>query len=67
MVLKKKVSFVYEKATSVDFEEQNVKTQNNIISYDYLVIATGAKTNFFSFIDGLRENSYGVKKTSKST
>lgn len=63
---KKKVSFVYEKATSVDFEEQNVKTQNNIISYDYLVIATGAKTNFFSFIDGLRENSYGVKKLQRA-
>ncbi|MDD2358653.1 MAG: FAD-dependent oxidoreductase [Thiovulaceae bacterium] len=58
---KKKVNFHYEKATFIDYEKQNVKTQTQEFSYDYLIIATGAKTNFFSFIEGLRENSYGVK------
>ncbi len=58
---KKKVNFHYEKATFIDYEKQSVKTQTQEFSYDYLIIATGAKTNFFSFIEGLRENSYGVK------
>ncbi|WP_345992822.1 NAD(P)/FAD-dependent oxidoreductase [Sulfurimonas sp. HSL-1716] len=59
---KKRVDFLYEKATAVDYEKQTVTTEKKEISYDYLIIATGAQTNFFSFIEGLRENSYGVKK-----
>lgn len=55
------VHFVYDKVTSIDFESRFVNLLHESVSYDYLVIATGAKTNFFSFIDGLRENSYGVK------
>lgn len=55
------VHFVYDKAISIDFESRFVKLSLESVSYDYLVIATGAKTNFFSFIEGLRENSYGVK------
>lgn len=57
----KKVRFVYEKADSIDYENQTVSTNEKFIAYDYLIIATGAQTNFFSFIEGLRENSYGVK------
>jgi NADH dehydrogenase len=45
----------------VFLEDQFVKFDENKYSFDYLVLAVGAKTNFFSFIDGLRENSYGVK------
>lgn len=55
------VHFVYDKVLSVDFESRFVQLAHESVSYDYLVIATGAKTNFFSFIEGLRENSYGVK------
>ncbi len=58
---KRKVNFICEKAVSIDFETQYVQTCNTKLSYDYLLIATGAKTNFFSFIKGLREHSYGVK------
>ena len=57
----KKVNFLYEKANSIDYHNQIITTQNQEISYDYLIIASGAQTNFFSFIEGLRENSYGVK------
>ena len=63
---KKKVHFVYEKAIFVDFEGQSVLTENSTIAYDYLIIATGAQTNFFSFISGLRENSYGVKNLQRA-
>lgn len=55
------VHFICDKALDVDFEAKYVKTSNESIAYDYLIIATGAKTNFFSFISGLREHSYGVK------
>ncbi|MBU0721195.1 NAD(P)/FAD-dependent oxidoreductase [bacterium] len=63
---KNKVTFVYEKATSIDFQEQNVKTDKKTLSYDYLIIAIGAKTNFFSFIEGLREHSFGVKNLQRA-
>lgn len=63
---KKKVDFVYDKVDSIDFDKQHVKSSKNIISYDYLIIASGAKTNFFSFIKGLREYSYGVKKLQRA-
>lgn len=58
---KKKVTFVYDNVVSVDFESQSVEVCKGAFSYDYLIIATGAKTNFFSFIEGLREHSFGVK------
>lgn len=58
---KKKVEFIYEKAIAVDYENKTVTTEKQHLSFDYLIIATGAQTNFFSFIEGLRENSYGVK------
>lgn len=58
---KEGVKFVYEAATSIDYDNQKVNTATKAIAYDYLIVATGANTNFFSFIDGLRENSYGVK------
>ena len=56
-----RVNFVYDKVILVDYENQSVELNDKSISYDYLVIATGAQTNFFSFIAGLREHSFGVK------
>lgn len=58
---KNKVRFVYDKVTFIDDTKQVVCMGEKTISYDYLVVATGAQTNFFSFIAGLRENSFGVK------
>jgi len=58
---KKKVTFIYDHATDIDFASQKVKLCSSEVAYDYLIIATGARTNFFSFIEGLREHSFGVK------
>ena len=58
---KRRVNFFYEKAICIDYDNKSVQTQNQEVPYDYLIVALGAQTNFFSFIDGLRENSYGVK------
>ena len=63
---KERVNFIHEEATSINFEEKIVHLNDTVLSYDYLIIATGAKTHFFSFIKGLRENSYGVKNLQRA-
>ena len=63
---KDRVTFIHKEATSVNFEEKIIHLDDNELSYDYLIIATGAKTHFFSFIKGLRENSYGVKNLQRA-
>lgn len=56
-----KVKFINDYVHDVDFTQKSLTCHTQTINYDYLIIATGARTNFFSFIDGLRENSHGVK------
>lgn len=62
----KHVYFVQGEATNVDLEEKCVKTDSVSLDYDYLIISTGSKINFFSFVSGLREHSYGVKALEKT-
>ena len=61
-----RVNFIHKEATAINFEEKSVALGNESLSYDYLIIATGAKTHFFSFIQGLRENSFGVKNLQRA-
>ena len=63
---KERVEFIHEEATSINFEQKSVHLKGTDLFYDYLIIATGAKTNFFSFIEGLREHSYGVKNLERA-
>lgn len=63
---KERVEFIHEEAASINFEQKSVHLKGTDLFYDYLIIATGAKTNFFSFIEGLRENSYGVKNLERA-
>ena len=63
---KERVTFIHEEATSINFEEKSVHLNGSDLFYDYLIIAVGAKTHFFSFIEGLRENSYGVKNLQRA-
>ncbi len=63
---KKWVEFVHDEVTAVDFEAQTVQITGQRLHYDYLIMAIGAETNFFSFIDGLREHSFGVKKLQRA-
>ena len=60
------VAFIHAEATSINFDEKSVELDGSELFYDYLIIATGAKTHFFSFIEGLRENSYGVKNLQRA-
>ncbi|XDD48456.1 NAD(P)/FAD-dependent oxidoreductase [Leptospira sp. WS39.C2] len=43
----KNVTILYGEVTNIDFDNKEVKFQNNTEKYDYLVIATGAKTSYF--------------------
>ena len=60
------VRFVRDRVERIDFENRSVICQTERVGYDTLIIATGARTNFFSFIRGLREHSYGVKSLERS-
>lgn len=56
------VHFIHAEVTYVDYDKQLVKLYNEEnLEYDYVIVATGARTNFFSFIEGLEEHSHGVK------
>ncbi|UPT78224.1 FAD-dependent oxidoreductase [Sulfurovum sp. XGS-02] len=63
---KERVAFIHQEVTSIDFGQKSVHLDGIELFYDYLIIATGAKTNFFSFIEGLRENSFGVKNLQRA-
>ncbi|MGM0533110.1 MAG: NAD(P)/FAD-dependent oxidoreductase [Campylobacterota bacterium] len=55
------VAFVFDQVVGYEHETNRVVTKNDSFGYDYLIIATGAQTNFPGFIPGLKENSNGVK------
>lgn len=62
----KNINFINEEALDVDPINKKILTQTHVLNYDELIIATGAKTNFPSFIEGLEENTHGVKVLSKA-
>jgi NADH dehydrogenase len=49
------------KVSFIDYQNKLVSTPVGSIRYDYLIIANGAKTNFFG-IDGIQENSFPLKQ-----
>lgn len=57
----KNINFINEEVIHIDLENTQIKTPTRSFVYDELIIATGAKTNFPSFVQGLKENTYGVK------
>ncbi len=57
----KYIKFINEEALNIDTKDQTVTTTNQKLHYDELIIATGAKTNFPAFIEGLKDHTYGVK------
>ena len=47
------VKFLKEEITTINFDEKKIHTKDNEYNYDYLVLATGSKTNFFNFNQNL--------------
>ncbi|WP_201352780.1 NAD(P)/FAD-dependent oxidoreductase [Hydrogenimonas urashimensis] len=62
----KPVRFVRAEVKGIDTENCTVRLDGKSIPYDSLIIATGAKTNFPPFIEGLRAHSYGVKRLDRA-
>lgn len=61
-----KVKFVQDEVTYVDSANNTVTTKNKKYDFDFCIIATGARTNFFKQIKGLDKYGYGVKKLFRS-
>ena len=55
------INFVHDSVVSIDEKQKLVQTQNGSYAYDYLIISSGAQTNFPHFIEGIKEHSNGVK------
>lgn len=55
------VTFKKEFVTNVDFKNKKVITDKQRFSYDYLIIAVGARTKFVESVVGLKEYAYGIK------
>lgn len=61
-MFKRQDNFTFRMAevTSVDAPGKRILTSIGEIRYDYLVVATGSRTNFFG-LEGLQELSHGMK------
>lgn len=60
------IDFFMAKATGFEPENKIVKTDHGDISYDYLIIAAGATTNYFG-MKSVEENSFPMKTLGEST
>ncbi len=60
------VDFFMAEATGFNPEKKTVHTTHGNISYDYLIIATGATTNYFG-MKSVEKNSYPMKTLREST
>ncbi|MFN8399838.1 MAG: NAD(P)/FAD-dependent oxidoreductase [Anaerolineales bacterium] len=56
----KNLAFQMGEVTEINFDEKFVKLNGSVIAYDYLVLAAGARTNFFGF-DTLEKHGLQLK------
>lgn len=56
----KNVKILLGDVTEIDFKNRIVKFQNNSETYDYLILATGARTSYFGN-NGWKEKTLGLK------
>lgn len=61
-----RVRFIQNEISSIDVDEKSIILDKEKLLFDYIVVAVGAKTNFFTFIEGLKENSHGVKRLDRA-
>jgi NADH dehydrogenase len=57
---KTKVHFIQDEVTSIDTAAKQVRTTSSTISYDYLILAGGAETNYYGTL-GAKENTLTLK------
>lgn len=54
------VHFIQEEVISIDPNQKQISTLNRTIGYDYLVVSSGAETNYYGTI-GAKENTLTLK------
>jgi NADH dehydrogenase len=59
------LTFQMGEVTEINLEARYVKLNGSVISYDYLVIAVGAETNFFG-MESIKEDGFEVKDIQKA-
>ena len=59
----KNVRFIQGEVERVDFAAQEIKTRNLVITYDYLVLATGSRSQFFG-VEGAKNYAFELKTLS---
>jgi NADH dehydrogenase len=57
----KNMSFHLAEVTGVDFAARQVRTDNGLIAYDYLVLGAGSVTNFFG-LESVKRHSFDLKE-----
>ena len=57
----KNVIYKKDEVLGIELEEKKIKCQEDDLTYDYLIIASGSSTRFPSSIPGLVKYSHGVK------
>ncbi|MEM9163773.1 MAG: NAD(P)/FAD-dependent oxidoreductase, partial [Cyanobacteria bacterium P01_F01_bin.4] len=55
-----KIRFLMAEVQHINFSSQVIETNESVISYDYLVLATGSRTQFFG-IPGAAEYSFSMR------
>ncbi len=60
------VTFIKDKALHIDKEKNILTLDTQELHFDYAIIAVGAQTNFFSFIQGAKEHTHGVKNIQRA-
>ena len=57
------IRFLQAEVEQIDFKSQQIKTKDRIITYDFLVLATGSRSQFFG-IEGAKSHSFQLKTLS---
>ncbi|WP_375468994.1 NAD(P)/FAD-dependent oxidoreductase [uncultured Nostoc sp.] len=57
---KPKVEFLMAEVEQIDFSRQTVETDSCVITYDFLVLATGSRTQFFG-VPGASEYAFSMR------
>ncbi len=60
------VRFIKDRIIGLEPQNRVLILENEKLEYDYLIIATGARTRFPKSIKGLRERSFGIKQLGRS-
>ncbi len=63
---KPRVRFIKDRIIALEPEKRLLGLENDVLEYDYLIIATGARTRFPESIEGLGRYGYGVKQLGRA-